>query len=1012
VIVVHGVADQKPGETARSVVDLLVASGGGSAGASYQATSTTDFILSVRPLASEAGVSARADATPLAKGRSFKKAWRQSLTSDLRAGAVIDAPQAPRAAGARQEGVDGPDRGVALTRYLLAKHVENGASDEFYESTCIHVERTEGARTSPLSVYEMYWADLSRLSGALPRIVTELFTMVFRLSKLGRDTVDEACGWRLPPAKGPRRQGAWNLTARLQTLLDWLFANVLALLFAQLLLLVLVFVVLGITSSVGWKVLDHRYGLHAGVAVASAFVLLLVHGYHRRGAPPASRVAIPTLALAVICLAPLVLRNWFGHALMPWVSGLLLAGGVFALYDAGLRVADERFPFTRRVGWVVWLLLLAVVLVSAGYEVYTLRPLDWRTFDVGWHASIFGVEVLLLAIRTWWVVAGVLLILWFIAGCLAAREASFEARASLATGRLGLALSLATFLVLTMAIWAMLTTVIDVSAREVAYTPCVFKFDEAAAAAEAASEAAGKEQKPEAANPPASAPAGNACVVALQGTPGAANAASVAAGAARFKPSASSARWYLKDRYRNSTTLFSLLVLVLLVLFGYLVVVFLPSVIAELKLFVAGKGVYAARIVAAKSASIVAAGSVERARTYRLGRWLTVGFKGLDAVVFVLVGAGCLLGVVVAYIWGVDTVAYFWSVDTVALKKVQGALSNLTQVLLEPLVLTTAGIFALLSGLGGVLSRYLPPIRAPLDIALDVDNHFREFPRAAIPRARIFSRYAALLQHVTAQGHDRIVIVAHSQGTVITAELLRYLSIQESPVIDNTGTLAPHPQETSAKPPSLRLAGQPLPDIALLTLGCPLRQLYAARFPTLYRWILTRRGRVTGPLASDVGVSRWINAYCSGDYVGRWLWSDSATPESGDSLGRPMTDSVDAGPFGRTTAYDGLSPMPPAIEPFNSTREIELCLGFGAHTHYFEPEMHQVAWLVDHLVTYPDAATTPGPIRRRRDSVSRMGSVLRGLGVVLVAGALIDVVVRRTTNRGRIRHGHDPEPVS
>jgi hypothetical protein len=118
---------------------------------------------------------------------------------------------------------------------------------------------------------------------------------------------------------------------------------------------------------------------------------------------------------------------------------------------------------------------------------------------------------------------------------------------------------------------------------------------------------------------------------------------------------------------------------------------------------------------------------------------------------------------------------------------------------------------------------------------------------------------------------------------------------------------------------------------------------------------LLRQNRlVTGPLASDIGVSRWINAFCSGDYVGRWLWSDSA-PEKVNSLGRPMTDTVDPAPFGRTTAYDGFSPMPPVVEPFNTRTEIELCLGFGAHTHYFEPEMHNVAWLVDSLLS-PAAA--------------------------------------------------------
>ena len=66
-------------------------------------------------------------------------------------------------------------------------------------------------------------------------------------------------------------------------------------------------------------------------------------------------------------------------------------------------------------------------------------------------------------------------------------------------------------------------------------------------------------------------------------------------------------------------------------------------------------------------------------------------------------------------------------------------------------------------------------LRTPLDAALDVDIHFREFPRKAIPRVRIAERYVALLEFVVDRGYERIVIVAHSQGSVITAELLRYL---------------------------------------------------------------------------------------------------------------------------------------------------------------------------------------------------------------------------------------------
>jgi hypothetical protein len=220
--------------------------------------------------------------------------------------------------------------------------------------------------------------------------------------------------------------------------------------------------------------------------------------------------------------------------------------------------------------------------------------------------------------------------------------------------------------------------------------------------------------------------------------------------------------------------------------------------------------------------------------------------------------------------------------------------------------------------------------------------------------------------------------------------LLRYLSSEQFAAGAAGGTLSRDQPDGTGASRALRLGGQGLPEIALLTLGCPLRQLYAARFPTLYRWVLERRGRVTGPLASDIGVSRWINAYCSGDYVGRWLWSASAEPAKGDSLGRPMTDSVDPKAFGRSLAYDGLSPLDHAVEPFKSEKEIELCLGFGAHTHYFEPGMQEVAWIVDHLLAHPRASSevaTPSDSASRRPSPWH--TVIAGLaiGLAVVAAA-------------------------
>jgi hypothetical protein len=910
VIAVHGVADQQPGDTAKAVVDLLVASAPG--GAAYEAKSQEAFTLQVRPLHPTDAPPMETPATPTLETRPVAKALKQSFGSDFQRGdwEVHEAPAAPahgKGPAARTAAPAAPpapspsplgptppgDRGIAVSNYLLAKSLRNGAEPQAYDSARIRLERRgAGVPAGPavVDVYEMYWADLSRLSGVLPRIVTELFTLVFRLSKLGRETVVEA--WRQARDAGTKRPHAWRALGWLQAALDWAFVNGLALLFAQLVLLVLVIVPFGLLAPHPQVV-----RIAAGSAALVVGALWLLYARHE-----ALRDLLAPGILAVggagLLLAPQAAA---------WITGLLWLALLTALYDAALRVAEDRFPFTRVVGLVLWAIVLVYMigwLLDAGPG----RP--EQAGLVAWvRAAIAGSELVNIAVKGWWLAIAPFLVAWLWTGLRAAGTGGYRDRGSVGTGRLGLFVSIASFLMLAMASWALLSTVLDRAVVGIDYTPSMFSVDElrrgtsdAALAAQACPWRSAEPFAPTAAAPTA--------------TP-----ASTAASAPE-----SAAQAFLRIRYEDTTAFFALVAAVLLLMVFYVAAVFLPSILAELELTNRRDPPPAdppARDVFRRAAL---------AASRRLGRWLTAGYRNLDTAVLLVATAGVAVsaGVAVLFLTG-------------SARGVLGSMAPVTtscvawvsQGALKPLVLSAAGVAAALTALGGVLSRTLPSLRAPLDIALDVDNYFREFPRRMIPRARMYSRYAALLDHVAREGYERIVVVSHSQGTVISAELLRLLA--------DDGRAAPDTDRPG------RLRGRLGAEVRLLTLGCPLRQLYAARFPTLYGWVLAAHGAGNGPLARDIGVAVWANAFTSGDYVGRWLWSSPAY--AGDVVGKPMTDTLDPPAFGRTDAYSPFDPMPPEAHPLGTARELEVCLGAGAHTHYFEPDQAEVAWLLEHLIS-------------------------------------------------------------
>jgi hypothetical protein len=263
-----------------------------------------------------------------------------------------------------------------------------------------------------------------------------------------------------------------------------------------------------------------------------------------------------------------------------------------------------------------------------------------------------------------------------------------------------------------------------------------------------------------------------------------------------------------------------------------------------------------------------------------LGAWLDDGFGlaggagWLAALGFVLImPVGILVAFFPHFLPFTDPASVYDAINTVGVVAGGSAL----------------GFAAATQAIAKTFANALGRLRIPLDTALDVDNWLRERPAGATVRLRIFARFASLLRHLEALGYGGIVVVAHSQGTVVASEFLRYLR---------------YDGEARFK--------QQLPPIRLLTMGAPLRQLYAARFGTLYRWAAAQDA-----LAPQV--AEWANAYCSGDYIGRWLWNDT------DSRWQPGSYAPDAAPD-------------------------EFCVGAGAHTHYFDADNAKIGTCIDGLI--------------------------------------------------------------
>jgi hypothetical protein len=406
---------------------------------------------------------------------------------------------------------------------------------------------------------------------------------------------------------------------------------------------------------------------------------------------------------------------------------LTWVGVLSAAYLGFLQYCEKRFRAVQGVGLALYAGTLAVVAWSGSRG-------GWAAFlhQQGWTDGGLGaLEAVLLAQTVFWsllvglVAASVLLSEW----ALWRGTAGPELRQTLATARLGLFSSVGAFVLCLMLAFLMVNSALKPMLVPVSYKPWWFCHSQPEAAARATQLAA-------AAPLQAAAPAASAATQFVCGEAGRADL-------------------FVEDRAKRSAGSFALVAPLLLVLLGFVALVFGPSVLRELRL-----------------------GAPPRSAA--LGRWLSTGYRAIEHLVrlwgpLVAVAALAVVAAFALAAWARHGAAPSQGLLTQAVDAVDLRLQAVSDSWLGHLLVVVAGGAAGLLALGKVAIKQLQALRAPLDAALDVDNHFREFPRHAISRVRIVERYVALLDHLRAQGYERVVIVAHSQGTVITAELLRYL---------------------------------------------------------------------------------------------------------------------------------------------------------------------------------------------------------------------------------------------
>jgi hypothetical protein len=725
------------------------------------------------------------------------------------------APQAPESRAPGPRAPESPDLGIALNDYLLGR-LDLPEGDALYEAARVSLRRRADGRA--VDVYEMYWADLSRLGAGGLRALSSLYQLFFHLGTLAADLVDQV-------SLSMKGGTAWRLLQRLHAWIAWLMRGPAAVLQLAMLLMVAFGAAALAAPDLQGPLLAAAFGVGSIVLLAFA-VLAWLRG---KQGPARSALSLLLLAAALGSLATAV-YVLYAETRVPMVY---FGASALAVAVLGAYIVERYSRVTEGARLLGHLVVLASV-VALCVDGNALLPGVTTQAERMLTAALNVGEWLLAALLLVWAAFVAVQLVALLLGLWLGSAGDRAVKASLHTARLAMVGSSGLFAVLSLVLWSVVSFVATRALTDLRYEPVV------------------------------------------------------------FSSGYRSAEIFIEGRVQTVGAFFTPLVAAFTLLVAAILLVLLPSLMEEI------------RPTTNLDAKGVRKGAAEWAK--RLGNWLGGGARFLGAAFKPLVPLGALAGSALYLAFVVEQFAVTAGGGGELFMWLVGALGWFQGETLVAAGKWLAGGALTITALGSRFTDTFGRLRVAIDAVLDIDNYFGDPPNRRPPRGRIFSRYAALLANLRDAGYARIVIVAHSQGTVISADLLRYLHVQ--------GRL----RDVVAAVP-----------IALVTVGSPLRDLYTERFPLLYRWMGSRDAgfEKAAPAAADLGITEWVNACRSGDYVGRFIW----TPDKDAT----HFDVAAVGADGR-------------VEARRAGDRTEFCLGAGGHTHYFSDDAVALAVEIERVV--------------------------------------------------------------